>query len=265
MARNTQPQIAATLFTLRDSCKSAPDVRKTLRRLRKIGYEKAQVSGVGVEPAELKQIADDEGVQLIGAHVGLDDFQNDLPSVVERCRAWGISYVAIPWMPADAVTTATAWRRLGERFSRIGRKLAAEGITLQYHNHMFEFQKYGGRGGVGGRTGLEILYQASDPKALQAELDVAWVARGGADPAVWCRAMKGRMDQVHIKDWAILNNEPIWTEAGEGNLDMPAVLAACKAARVKDYIVEQDNCPLTKDPFKSVAISYANLREMGLR
>jgi len=77
--------------------------------------------------------------------------------------------------------------------------------------------------------------------------------------------MKGRMDQVHLKDWAILGNEPAWTEVGEGNLNLPAVLAACRAAGVRTYIVEQDNCPVTGDPFRSIAVSLRNLRAMGLR
>jgi sugar phosphate isomerase/epimerase len=73
------------------------------------------------------------------------------------------------------------------------------------------------------------------------------------------------MDQVHLKDWMILANEPAWTEVGEGNLNMPAVLKACKSAGVRTYIVEQDQCPVTNDPFKSIEISFRNLKRLGLR
>ena len=266
MARKAKVQLAAQLYTLREYLKNPKDIARTMKRVRKLGYEHAQISGLGpIEDDELRKIMDDAGVKPIGAHIGLDLFQNELSSVVKTCHVLGIGYVAIPWMPADSITTATAWKKAARDFSRLGKTLRAEGIILQYHNHAFEFQKYGGRKGIGGKTGLEILYENSDPQYLQAEIDVAWVARGGGDPAEWCRNMKGRLDQVHIKDFAMLNAEPNWTEAGEGNLNMPAILKACKAAGVKDYIVEQDTCVLTQNPFRSLEISYNNLQAMGLK
>jgi sugar phosphate isomerase/epimerase len=51
-------------------------------------------------------------------------------------------------------------------------------------------------------------------------------------------------------------------EIGEGNLDWPEILEACVEAGTEWYIVEQDTCQ--RDPFESLAISYRNLREMGL-
>jgi len=73
------------------------------------------------------------------------------------------------------------------------------------------------------------------------------------------------MDQVHVKDWMILDGEPAWAEVGEGNLNWPAIVRACRTAGVKHYIVEQDSCPVTKDPFKSIAVSLRNLRALGLK
>ena len=156
-------------------------------------------------------------------------------------------------------------RTRAREFTHLGKALRKEGITLQYHNHHFEFHKFGRRSGLGGRTGLDILYSATDPRYLQAEIDTGWVARGGGDPADWCARLKGRMDQVHVKDWLILGGEPAWAEVGEGNLNWPAIVRACHMAGVKHYIVEQDQCPVTKDPFKSIAVSLRNLQRLGLK
>jgi sugar phosphate isomerase/epimerase len=268
MAKTKPSQLAVTLYTLRDFCTGPKDTPKTLRRVRKIGYENVQISGGGLmalPPADLAKMAADAGVAIIGSHIGLDAMREDLAGIIARLHAWGCPYAAVPYLADKERTTMKDWLARAKELARLGRTLAAEGVTLQYHNHSFEFTKFGARGGAGGRTGLDILYTQTDPKALQAEIDVAWVARGGGDPAAWCLRMKGRMDQVHFKDWAILNNEPAWTEVGEGNLNWPAIVAACKAARVHTYIVEQDNCPVTNDPFKSIATSYRNLRAMGLR
>jgi sugar phosphate isomerase/epimerase len=58
------------------------------------------------------------------------------------------------------------------------------------------------------------------------------------------------------------NVQQLMAEVGEGNLNWPAILSACKEANVRWYAVEQDVCQ--RDPFESLAISYRNLHEMGL-
>jgi sugar phosphate isomerase/epimerase len=268
MATQRQSQLAMTLYTLRDFCNGRDDTPHTLKRVHQIGYRNVQVSGRGLmelPPRELAKMAADAGVRIIGSHVALQMFRDDLAGIVQRLHDWECEYAAIPWIGPEERSNLADWKARAKEFSLLGKELAKEGITLQYHNHAFEFHKFGGRGGIGGRTGLDILYSSSDRKCLQAEIDVAWVARGGGDPAAWCARMKGRMDQVHLKDWLVVKDEPAWAEVGEGNLNMPAVLAACRAAGVKTYIVEQDTCPVTNDPFKSIEISLRNLRKMGVR
>jgi sugar phosphate isomerase/epimerase len=51
-------------------------------------------------------------------------------------------------------------------------------------------------------------------------------------------------------------------EVGEGNLDWPAILDAAREAGTEWYLVEQDTCQ--RDPFESLAISFRNLKAMGL-
>ena len=106
--------------------------------------------------------------------------------------------------------------------------------------------------------------KSADPELLQSELDVAWVARGGYDPAAILTAIKGRVDQVHAKDWGVVNQEPVWRAVGEGGLNWKTIVKAGKAAGVKMWTVEQDTCPVTNDPFKSIAGSYENLMGMPL-
>ncbi|MEZ4661606.1 MAG: hypothetical protein R2911_28985 [Caldilineaceae bacterium] len=45
-------------------------------------------------------------------------------------------------------------------------------------------------------------------------------------------------------------------------MNWAGILAACKEAGVEWYAIEQDICQ--RDPFESLAISYKNLREMGV-
>jgi sugar phosphate isomerase/epimerase len=74
------------------------------------------------------------------------------------------------------------------------------------------------------------------------------------------------MPVVHLKDMTILSEgwsaQQAMAEIGEGNLNWPEILRACQEAGVEWYAVEQDECQ--RDPFKSLSISYQNLRAMGL-
>ena len=265
MARTKKPTAAVQLFTLRDYLKTPKEMKRTFGRLAKQGWKAAQISGVGpIDPAELNAMMTGEGIEPIGAHVGLGEFETDLAAVAAKCKAWGVAYVAIPWMSADTVKTAAGWKKMGRLFSAYGKELAKEGLTVQYHNHAFEFQKFGVKAGRGGETGLGILYDNSDPEHLQAELDFGWVARGGEQPVAWAKRMAGRLDQVHLKDWGIVNDAPAWRALGEGGVDWPAVIRAARQSGCTCLIVEQDSCPVTGNPFKSLQISLDYLKSLKL-
>ena len=195
MAAKKPSQIAVTMYTLRDFCNSPEDIVRTLARVRKIGYRDIQISGAGlmaVHPPDLARMVADAGLRIIGSHIGLQLMRDGLKNVIWRLHQWNCAYTAVPYMPPEDRATLDDWKARAKEFVALGRAFAKEGITLQYHNHHFEFQKFGGK------AALEILFASTSPKFLQAEIDVAWVARGGGDPAAWCRRVKGRMDQVHL-------------------------------------------------------------------
>jgi len=149
------------------------------------------------------------------------------------------------------------YRRFAQDASEIGRQLHEAGLTFSYHNHSFEFERFGKR------TGLDIIFEESDARYLQAEIDTYWVQHGGGDPAAWIRKVKGRMPVVHLKDMVIVDRKQVYAEVGEGNLNWSAILEACREAGVEWYAVEQDTCQ--RDPFESLAISFRNLKAMGLQ
>jgi len=258
-----KPIIAAQLFTLRDFTQEAKQLPATMAKVKKAGYDYAQISGIRaqVTPAELRKIMLDQGVTPIGAHIGLDLWRGaNLKKTLEDCHGYGIEYAAIPWMNfADHKDwTAADWKKLFREFDAIAKKALKEGVHLQYHNHDFEFNQLGIKGGKGGKTILEMMFETTS--VLQGEPDFGWVMRGGMDPAVWALRMKGRMDQVHLKDWSLIGGEFCFRAIGEGRINWPAVIAACKKGGTHTFIVEQDTCKATNDPFKSLAISREYLR-----
>lgn len=247
--------LAAQMYTVREFTKTPADIAKTLAKLRAIGYGAVQLSALGpIETAELKKMLDGEGLVVAATHTPWERLQNDIERVIDEHRLLECRHVAIGSMPGSYRNEA-GYSQFAKEASAVARRLAEAGLTFSYHNHDFEFERYSGR------PGLQILIEESDP-ALGFELDTYWVQRGGGDPAYWIRKVSGRIPVVHLKDMTVRGREVLMAEVGEGNLNWPAIIEACRAAGVEWYCIEQDICQ--RDPFESLAISLRNCQAMGL-
>ena len=248
--------IAAQLYTLREYLKTPSDIASSLKKVRQLGYEAVQVSGLGpIEPAQLKEAADQAGVRIIATHISFERIRNEPQAVIGDHQLWGCRHVAIGGLPAE-YRNEEGFHRFALEASAAARPLVEAGLTFSYHNHSFELERFGGR------TALEILYAESDSQVFSAEIDTYWIQHGGGNPVSWLRRLEGRCYLVHLKDMAMKGSQQLFAEVGEGNLEWPAILAACREAGAEWYIVEQDTCQ--RDPFESLGISLQNLRRLGL-
>lgn len=262
----TKAVLAAQLFTIRDFTKTTDDFAKSMKKIADIGYGAVQVSAIGPIPhKDVLQICNDNGLTICITHIGYDKLTNDIDAVIAQHHLWGTKHVAIGSMPREFRTGEDGFKRFAEVANGIGEKLHTANLTFSYHNHSFEFVKFGDR------TGLDLIYDESDPKYVQAELDTFWIQHGGADPAEWILKLKDRMPVIHLKDM-VISDEPspdfmggvnqLMAEVGEGNMNFDSILDACVEANVEWYAIEQDICQ--RDPFESLAISYNNLKARGL-
>ncbi|HAA78373.1 TPA: sugar phosphate isomerase/epimerase [Candidatus Latescibacteria bacterium] len=252
------PVVAAQMYTLREFCKTPADITSSLKRVAEIGYQAVQLSGLGpMDDKELKNVCDCEGLTICATHTGYHKLRDETDAVIEQHNIFECKYPAIGGLPKDCRENgAQGYIDFAKEASQVARKLSDAGMTFGYHNHSFELEKFDGR------TALQILFEESDSEVFQFEIDVYWIQHGGADPAAWIRKVKGRGDLVHVKDMEMKGREQLFSEVGEGNLNWPSILEACREAGTRWYIVEQDRCQ--RDPFESLAISYKNLGDMGL-
>ncbi|WP_127581864.1 sugar phosphate isomerase/epimerase family protein [Paenibacillus koleovorans] len=246
--------IAAQLYTLREFCKTPEDLAQTLKKVRAIGYEAVQVSGVGpIDPAVVKQLADENGLKIVATHVSYDRMKDDFDRLVAEHKLWDCKYIGIGSIPASYRGSYEGYSNFALEASVVSRKLKEAGLQFIYHNHKFEFEKYNGK------PALQILLDESDPDSFGFEIDTYWVHAGGGSAAEWVRKVKGRMGAVHLKDMAIVEDKQVYAEIGEGNMPWAEIIAACREIGVEWYIVEQDTC--LRDPFESLAISFNNLQK----
>ncbi len=248
--------LAAQLYTVRQFIQTDSDFAASMKKIRAIGYRSVQISGIGPIPdAQVKSILDDNGLTVCITHVRAPWPWQDLDAIIAQHRLWKCKHVGIPSMPPEYRASEDGFKQFAAQANAIGAQLDQAGLTLSYHNHSFEFVRFGKR------TGMEMLFEETDPRYLMALLDTYWIQHGGADPVAWIKKMTNRMPVVHLKDMAILDGKQVMAEVGEGNMNWDAILRACEQANVEWYTVEQDVCQ--RDPFESLKISYANLKAMG--
>lgn len=263
----SKPVLAAQLYTIRDFTQTVDGFADSMKKIKDIGYTAVQVSAIGaISHDDVHKILTDNGLTACITHIGYDRLQNDIDDVIAQHKLWNTKHVAIGSMPKEFRSAGEdGYHRFAEVANKIGEKLHQADLTFSYHNHSFEFVRFGER------TGLDIIYAETDPRYLKAELDTFWVQHGGADPADWITRMKDRLPVIHLKDMVIADRdqdkiergvEQLMAEVGEGNLNWSRILEACQSSGVEWYAVEQDICQ--RNPFESLAISYKNLSAMGL-
>lgn len=256
--------IGAQMYTLREFTKTPLEIAKSCRRLREIGYEAVQVSGIGaIETAELAKILRDEGLVCAATHVSLD-MMKETNRCLDYHEALGCRYTAVGGFAGAMTATAQQWRQFADEYSAVARSLAPKGLAVGYHNHSHELSPLEEPRPAGpGSTILDMLLDRCDP-AVWFEIDTYWIAHGGSDPAAWIDRLPNRIPCVHVKDMAIsLQREQSMCEVGLGNLNWPRILESCRHAGVQWYLVERDSGDL--DPFLSLQISLMNLKAMGVQ
>ena len=251
-------KIAVTLYNLREYCRTYEDLNATLGKLRDIGYEAIQVSGVSLSPEQVKELADKYGMYICATHENRQNCIDDYDDILAKLKLYGCDFTALG-IPGGDFYSLKGLKEFVLIMENLGERFKQQGIKFGFHNHHYEFIK------ITDKTWLEELYERTDPEKVYAELDVYWVTRGGGNPEAWIRKLAGRMPVIHLKDFALVNNEPVFCEVGEGNLDWNGIVKACEETGVRWYVVEQDQPFGDRDIFDSMKISFENLKRMGVR
>ena len=243
-------QVALTLYTLREFCKTPEDLAQTLKKVRKIGYPAVQISGVGPIPEEeIVKMLDGEGLVCCATHEKSQIILENPEAVVERLNKLNCKYTAFPNPDKADIENIDTVKALAAKLNASGKVIFEGGKVLTYHNHYGEFKR------ADNTTFMDIIYSHTDSRYLQGEIDTYWVQYGGGDVVKWVKKMNGRLPLLHIKDYVINENKEItYTEIGNGNLEWKDIIAAADASGCEWFIVEQDRCP--GDPFDSIKQSF---------
>lgn len=248
--------IGAQFYTIRDYCKTLEDFSESLRKVKEIGYDYVQISGVcPYEPEWLKEQLDKYGLKCVLTHWGAEDIKDNAKEVLEKHKIFGCNYVGIGCMPPWATEENT--KKFIADFKEPAKILKENGGKLFYHNHHCEFNRCSD-----GELIFDKLINAFEPDEMSFTLDTYWVQYGGGDVCSYLEKLKGRCECIHLKDLAIVEDKHQMASIGSGSMDFVKILKTAKDIGVEYALVEQDNCN-GEDPFDCLKKSFDYIKSLG--
>jgi len=253
--------IGLQLYTLRAELEK--DVAGTIQQLAKIGYRDVEIYSLyGKSAAEFGKILSDNGITASSGHYLLPDVKNNWEKRVEDAKTLKLKYMVNAILMPEERKSFDDYKQLVEVFHKAAETAQQAGIQFCYHNHNFEFTKYGDT------TVYEYFLKTLDPKLVKYEMDCFWVTHAGEDPVAYFKKYPGRFPLLHIKD---MKDKPatsheldakmgLFAPVGRGSIDWKRIFAAAPQGGMEHYYVEQDYCEVP--PLEAVKISYDYLSKL---
>jgi len=177
------------------------------------------------------------GLDVAGAHVGIDELEDDFEETVAYYDELGVEHVVVPWLDAEHFESVAAVEAAAARLAKLADELAAHGKTLHYHNHDHEYTD------LGERTGFDALVDETD---FGIELDLGLALAAGDDVVERLRDLGDRSRLVHLKDYDADAGESV--PVGEGDLDLDGIADAVADNDSEWLIYEYEG----EDPIESL-------------
>ena len=242
-------QVSIQMYSL-NPWVNAQTVEPVMERLSEIGFQNIEPWGgtfTGYSAAEFRDLADGLGISVPSSHynVGENNFDDTLEFISTLGQEYaGSGGFAQPGINSYENTLATA-----QTMNRLGKRSVEAGVGKFFgHNHASEFTTTYEHNGEE-LSAWEILVQETHPDYVTFEVDVGWASHAGVDVPELLGDYGDRIELLHIKDATGLGEggSPSFTNIGEGDVAVQAILEAAVEADVQYYVLEYDNAPQGED------------------
>ena len=217
----------------------------TLDEVKSFGIKNVELAGTcNMTPEKFVQELDARGLKAVSGHFDYGRYRDDPEGVAKEAKALRLEYAGCAWIPHNDDFDEKTCREAIAIFNKAGEVLAKHGLKFFYHVHGFEFQPFGNG------TLLDLLFQETNPKYVNYEMDIFWIVFPGQDPVKLLEKYPKRWQLSHLKDMrktvktgSLTPNADVKDDValGTGQIDMPAVLRAAKKAGMKWYFIEDES------------------------
>lgn len=214
------------LYSVRDLTQE--NFEEAVRKVADLGYKFVETAGFFGRTAEqINALMKETGLRISGTHTGLGDLVKDYEGTVAFHKAIGNKNYIIPGHPLKSQEEIDSFVAA---VNELTPKLAAEGITLAFHNHSGEF--------IPNKDGSVAMEQILYRTDLKLEVDTFWAFVGMKNPILFLERAKDRLIFVHMKDGSA---EGHGTPLGMGEAPVAAVYEWVKAHNIP-MVVESETC-----------------------
>jgi len=146
--------------------------------------------------------------------------------------------------------TAEEWQAKAKLFNEVADKVKSHGMSVGYHAHAHDFQKFGAE------SAWDIFFGKTKPEVIM-QLDTSNCRDGGADPVAVLKKYPGRARSIHVK----ANGGGPDAVMGEDKVDWANVFEFCETkGGTQWYVVEHES---SKDPLDAVTRAFAAMKKFG--
>jgi sugar phosphate isomerase/epimerase len=226
--------IGLELYSVRDEL--AKDLNGTVTAVAKMGYQVVEFfspyfNWTDQQAKDVRKLLDDLGIRCMSTHNGPNAFTGDgIAKAIDLNKTLGCKYIVMA--SAGRVEGLDGWRKVSDTLTQACEKFRESGLHGGYHNHQAEFKT------VDGKRPIEII-AANTPKDFMLQLDVGTVLEDGQDPVAWINANPGRINSLHLKDWAPGEGYKVLFGEGQGPWKQIFQAAESKGG-VEYYLIEQE-------------------------
>ncbi len=233
------------LYSVRDLAEK--DYDAAVEGVAKLGYSFVETAGFfGRTAQQFNDLMAKNGLRLNSTHTKIPELWENYEETVAFHKAVGNKYYIIPGHPLNSQAQIDDFV---EKVNFLQPKLAAEGITMAFHNHAREL--------IANPDGTVAMEHILARTSLKLEVDTYWAFVGlKTNPIPFLERVKDRLVALHIKDGS---SDGHGTPLGRGEAPVAEVVAWAKAHNLP-MVVESETC--TPDGLTEAEICIKYLKSL---
>jgi sugar phosphate isomerase/epimerase len=244
-AQSQKSPVGVQLYTFREQF--AKDVSGTMQKVKGMGFTYVETAGFyGKTAKEFKSILDENGIKAVGTSADFGELADPekLKTIIDNAKTLGSKFVICFWIPHnDTDFTLEDINKAVKVFNEAGKTLSANGLSLLYHAHGYEFRPFKDR------YLLDELITKTNPAYVNFELDILWAYHPGHNPVVWLKKYPTRWKALHVKDrrkgtpgnqfgTMDVDND---MALGQGEVNIEDIIKQAKANKIQYYYIEDES------------------------
>lgn len=172
------------------------DLPAAIKQIEKWGirYVEGTENLYGRSVEEFKSLLDHHNIRVVSVDTSYEEVRDNPYAIVYKAKFYGAKYATFYWIPHDSKEGFRLQEANAaiEIMNRAGEILTANGITLQYHPHGYEFSSH--------EDGTLLDHMLQNVKNAKFQMDVFWIKQGGQDPEAYLNKYPKMFATMHMKD-----------------------------------------------------------------